>query len=312
MRIGFVGCGAIGSCYASYLVSKHEVCVLDTYQPVIDAIKEHGILIDRNAPGYGDGETISVQPAIATTDPSEIGVVDLLVVFVHYKFLEAAVRNASPMIDDHTMILCLQNGYGNYDEIAKVVPEEQIIIGNTAFGATPIEPGHVSHTGYGSTNMGSPKAPMAKVEEIAEAFRIAGLETDVHENVLNAIWHKLSANVAINGVSALLGTPNGFISKNKYANELAQRLIKEAITVANAEGCTLEYEEELEHAYDVSRKTDETISSMVQAVTHERETEIMIINGAVVKLGQKYGIPTPCNEMIMYLVLAKQSLYLGR
>jgi len=312
MRIGFVGCGAIGSCYASYLLSKHEVCVLDTYEPVIENIKKNGILIDKCAPGSGNGETVAYYPTIATTDPKEIGVVDLLVVFVHYKFLEAAVRNALPMIDDHTMILCLQNGYGNYDEIAKVVPEEQIIIGNTAFGATPIEPGHVRHTGYGSTNMGSPKAPMAKVEEVAEAFRIAGLETDVHENVLNAIWHKLSANVAINGVSALLGTPNGFIAKNQYANELAKRLIKEAIAVANAAGCTLNYEEELEHAYEVSRATDETISSMVQAVTHQRETEIMIINGAVVKLGQQYGIPTPCNEMIMYLVLAKQSLYLGR
>ncbi len=312
MRIGFVGCGAIGSCYASYLVSKHEVCVLDTYEPVIESIKKNGILLDQCAPGIGNGETISVHPAIATTDPKEIGVVDLLVVFVHYKFLEAAVRNALPMIDDHTMILCLQNGYGNYDEIAKVVPEEQIIIGNTAFGATPIEPGHVRHTGYGATNMGSPKAPIEKVEEVAEAFRIAGLETDVHENVMNAIWHKLSANVAINGVSALLGTPNGFIAKNEYANELAKRLIKEAIEVANASGCTLDYEEELEHAYEVSRATDETISSMVQAVTHQRETEIRIINGAVVKLGQEHGIPTPCNEMILYLVLAKQSLYLGR
>ncbi len=312
MRIGFVGCGAIGSCYASYLLQKHEVCVLDTYEPVIENIKKNGILIDRCAPGYGDGETVAYHPTIATTDPAEIGVVDLLIVFVHYKFLEAAVRNALPMIDDHTMILCLQNGYGNYDEIAKVVPEEQIIIGNTAFGATPIEPGHVRHTGYGSTNMGSPKAPMAKVEEVAEAFREAGLEVDVHENVLNAIWHKLSANVCINGVSALLETPNGFISKNKYANELSKMLIKEAIEVANASGCTLDYEEELEHAYDVSRKTDETVSSMVQAVRNHRETEIMIINGAVSKLGKQYGIPTPCNDMILNLVLAKQSLYLGR
>lgn len=31
MKIGFVGCGAIGSCYASYLSKVHEVCVLDTY-----------------------------------------------------------------------------------------------------------------------------------------------------------------------------------------------------------------------------------------------------------------------------------------
>ena len=157
MRIGFVGCGAIGSCYASYLSRKHEVCVLDTYAPVIEAIRKNGILVDQCVPGVGTGETLAFHPAMATTEPKEIGVVDLLIVFVHYQYLEAAVRNALPMIDKHTMILCLQNGLGNYDEIAKVVPEEQIIIGNTAFGSTPVAPGHVKHTGTGVTNMGSLK-----------------------------------------------------------------------------------------------------------------------------------------------------------
>ena len=312
MRIGFVGCGAIGSCYASYLLQKHEVCVLDTYPPVIEAINRDGILVDKCAPGHGNGETISVRPALATTDPKDIGVVDLLVVFVHYQYLESAVRNALPMIDGHTMVLCLQNGYGNYDEIAKVVPEEQIIIGNTAFGATPVAPGHVKHTGYGATNMGSPKAPREKVEAVAEAFRSAGLEVDVHDNVMNAIWHKLLANVAINGFSALLETKNGLIEANEYARECAKMLIREAITVANACGCTLDYETELEHAFDVSRMTDETISSMVQDVRNHRETEIRIINGAVSRLGKEKGIPTPCNDLMLNLVLAKQSLYLGR
>ena len=46
MKIGFVGCGAIGSCYASILSKKHEVCVLDTYAPVIEAIRKNGILVD--------------------------------------------------------------------------------------------------------------------------------------------------------------------------------------------------------------------------------------------------------------------------
>ena len=59
MKIGFIGCGAIGSCYASYLISKHEVCVLDTYAPVIEAIKKNGILVDKNAPGHGNGATSS-------------------------------------------------------------------------------------------------------------------------------------------------------------------------------------------------------------------------------------------------------------
>lgn len=312
MRIGFVGCGAIGSCYASYLVNKHEVCVLDTYAPVIEAVKKNGIVLERALPGTGKEETVVAHPALATTDPKEIGVVDLLVVFVHYQYLESAVRNALPMIDKHTMILCLQNGLGNYDEIAKVVPEEQIIIGNTAFGATPIEPGHVRHTGVGVTNMGSLKAPMAKVEEMAEGFRACGLEVQVHENVMNAIWHKLLANVAINGMSALLETKNGFVDGNQYAHEAARMLVEEALVVANACGCTLDHDEELEHVFDVSRSTDETISSMVQDVTHHRETEIRIITGAVVRFGKEHNIPTPCNDLLLHLVLAKQSIYLGR
>ncbi len=312
MKIGFIGCGAIGSCYASILCKKHEVCVLDTYAPVIEAIQKNGILVDQCVPGVGTGETLAFHPVMATTDPKEIGVVDLVIVFVHYQYLEAAVRNALPMIDKHTMILCLQNGLGNYDEIAKVVPENQIIIGNTAFGATPVAPGHVKHTGTGVTNMGSLKVPIENVERMAEALRAAGLEVNVHENVMNAIWHKLLVNVAINGMSALLETKNGFVDANQYAHEAARMLVEEAIVVANACGCTLDHDAELEHVYEVSRMTDETISSMVQDVQRHRETEIRIITGAVCRLGREHGIHTPRNDLMLQLVLAKQSIYLGR
>ncbi len=51
---------------------------------------------------------------------------------------------------------------------------------------------------------------------------------------------------------------------------------------------------------------------MVQDVQRHRETEIRIINGAVSCLGKEKGIPTPCNDLILHLVLAKQYIYLGR
>lgn len=70
-------------------------------------------------------------------------------------------------------------------------------------------------------------------------------------------------------------------------------LVEEAIVVANACGCTLEHDAELEHAFEVARMTDETISSMVQDVTHHKETEIRIITGAVCRLGREHHVPTP-------------------
>ena len=53
--------------------------------------------------------------------------------------------------------------------------------------------------------------------------------SSVHENVMNTIWHKLVANVAINGMSALLETKNGFVDGNQYAHEAARMLVEEAI-----------------------------------------------------------------------------------
>lgn len=59
-----------------------------------------------------------------------------------------------------------------------------------------------------------------------------------------SIRHKLLANVAINGMSALLETKNGFVDANPYAHEAARMLVEEAIVVANACGCTLEHDAE--------------------------------------------------------------------
>ena len=127
-----------------------------------------------------------------------------------------------------------------------------------------------------------------------------------------SIRHKLPANVAINGMSALLETKNGFVDANLYAHEAARMLVEEAIVVANACGCTLEHDAEPAHAFEVARMTDKAISSMVQDVTHHRETEIRIITGAVCRLGRAHHVPTPCNDLLLQLVLAKQSTYLGR
>ena len=127
-----------------------------------------------------------------------------------------------------------------------------------------------------------------------------------------SIRYKLLANVAINSMSALLETKNGFVDANPYAHEAARMLVEEAIVVANACGCTLEHDAEPAHAFEVARMTDKTISSMVQDVTHHKETEIRIITGAVCRLGWAHHVPTPCNDLLLQLVLAKQSIYLGR
>ena len=131
MKIGFLGCGAMGSIYAGNLTKAHEVYIFDAMPAVCEAVNTTGITIDEP-----DGSTRVYHPVIATTDPSTIGEMDIMIVFVKYLFLESALEKCKTMIGPHTIVLSLQNGIGNYDEIAKVVPEKQICCGTTAHGAT--------------------------------------------------------------------------------------------------------------------------------------------------------------------------------
>lgn len=306
MKVGFLGCGNMGSIYASYLSKKHDVYVYDLSQEVVDAINKNGILLDE-----ANGETVSYRPKMATTNPNDIGPCDLVIVFVKYMFIANALEQAHAMWDDHTMVMSLQNGIGNTDEMAKVVPEDQILCGTTAHGGNTIAPGHIKHAGVGPTNMGSidPKN-MDRVREIAAAMEECGLPANAIEgNPLNLVWHKLFANVVINAQTALLNVQNKFTNDNEYAHDLADKMVREAITAANAGGADFDMEKEVAGAFEVAVKTGDNLSSMLQDVTHERRTEIDIINGAVVKAGKKYGFPTPYNEAIVDLIKAKECTY---
>ena len=307
MKIALIGCGAMGSLYGGYLSKVHEVTVCDVSQALIDAINEKGIIMDEP-----NGETVVFKPVCATTDSSTVGVQDLVITFVNYKFLESALNTAKGMIGPDTIVMSLQNGMGNYDEIAKVVPEEQICCGTTAHGCTALEPGHVRHTGVGITAMGTIKGNPADAERVAEAMREAGFEVVVKENVLEVIWHKLFANIAINAITAILEQPNAVVADNEYAHEVAVNLVKEAIAVANATGCNFNEEAELKSAFDVAVATGTNRSSMLQCVDTKRPTEIAIINGAVCRIGREIGMPTPYNDVIVKLMEAKTSLYLKK
>ena len=307
MKIALIGCGAMGSLYGGYLSKVHEVTVYDVSAALIDAINANGIIMDEP-----NGETVVFKPACATTDSSTVGVQDLVITFVNYKFLESALNTAKGMIGPNTIVMSLQNGMGNYDEIAKVVPEEQICCGTTAHGCTALEPGHVRHTGVGITAMGTIKGNPADAERVAEAMREAGFEVVVKENVLEVIWHKLFANIAINAITAILEQPNAVVADNEYAHEVAVNLVKEAIAVANATGCSFNEEAELKSAFDVAVATGTNRSSMLQCVDTKRPTEIAIINGAVCRIGREIGMPTPYNDVIVKLMEAKTSLYLKK
>lgn len=297
MKIAVIGAGAMGSLYGGYLSKAgQEVYLVDVWEEHIGQINRQGLVIEE-----ADRE-ITVYPK-AVSHANEVGTVDLAIVFVKSVMTKNAMEENSALIGAETVVLSLQNGYGNVEEIERFVKRERIIAGTTAHGATMLSPGKIKHAGIGATHIGAvAKEGGNNVEAIAQVLQAAGFETDVSDNVMKLIWDKLMINVGINALTVILNVQNGQLLDHDESRMLMEAAVEEAISVANALGMDFDREETIQKVMTVARKTGENRSSMLQDVTNKRKTEIDTINGAIISEGKKQGIPTPVNMVLTNLI----------
>jgi 2-dehydropantoate 2-reductase len=83
---------------------------------------------------------------------------------------------------------------------------------------------------------------------------------------------------------------------------------EETAAVARALGIALPYPDAPERVLQHCRDVGASKPSMLQDVERGRPTEIDAINGAVVREGQRLGVPTPYNEALLLLVRAREEV----
>ena len=74
--------------------------------------------------------------------------------------------------------------------------------------------------------------------------------------------------------------------------------------MAKAKGIALPFSDPVARVREVAQKTAINKSSMFQDILRGAPTEIEAINGAVVREGERLGVPTPVNETLWRLVRA--------
>ncbi|MDG4906969.1 2-dehydropantoate 2-reductase [Mesorhizobium sp. WSM4898] len=307
MRIAILGGGgAMGGIFGGYLArAGNDVTLIDVSTPAVQAINDNGLTIEEK-----DGS----QPVIrvpATTEPSKVGPVDLIINFVKCYHTDAAVRAAAPMISGHTAVLSLQNGWGNAPRIAGIVGEDKVLVGLTYHGGTLLGPGRVKHPGVGMTYIGelSGKAT-PRLDKVIETFRAAQIETARSERILDEVWKKLALNACTLPVAGLLHFMSHELVAFDGAKSLMAAILKEVVAVAKAQGISLDYDERWAAITGLLEKAVGGKASMLQDVEARRQTEIEVINGAIVDAGKRTGVATPVNETMVWMIQAKQAHYL--
>ena len=304
MKIVIIGAGAMGCLYGAYLSEKNEVTMLDVYEPQVDAINKNGITIVEP-----DGTERQYKKVCAMKSGTCESVADLVVVFVKSIYSENALEENKALFGPDTVVMTLQNGAGNDRKIAKYVSKENIVIGTSKHNSVNLGGGKVSHTGAGITTIGSNLGRIEALSKIEEVLSQSGFETEVSDDIQRIIWSKLFVNLSINTFTAITRAPIGFMIENQYAWDFAEKMICEAVDVAEADGTHFSYMEVLNMVHHVCENLEKGYSSMYQDVTRGIPTEIDAINGAIVQQAKLYNVPAPYNTLIVDLIHAIEGAY---
>jgi len=295
MKIAVLGAGAMGSLFGGLLAETgNDVTLVDVRNETVEAINASGLRLEGKS-----GETRTV-PVRATTNPADIGRVDLVIVFVKSYDTEVAIHSAEPTIKGNTLVLTLQNGWGNAARIA----------GLTYHSATVLGPGRIQHAGRGSTVVGELIGQTGnRLGQVVDVLNAAGFETTPTANIVQEIWSKLAMNVCTLPTSALLKTFAGQLLDHQGALDLMRAILRETVAVANAQGMALSEEERWEAITGLLKRSSGAKPSMLQDVEKRRRTEIDVINGAVVADGKRLGIPTPYNDAMVWLIRSLEETF---
>ena len=235
MKIGIVGTGALGGWYAALLAQAgHEVHCLARSD--FEVILKNGLTI-RN-----QGQERIVRVAAASADAASIGPCDLIVVTIKSTSNHALPALVTPLLGPATVVVTLQNGMGNVEALAKLLPVERIVAGLCFVCITRLAPAVIDTTLAGYVRMAAATGPInAAVETCVATFAGASVDCQAETSLEAVLWKKLCWNIPFNGLSIAGGSiTTDLILADPALNERAYVLMKEVQAAASARGHSFE------------------------------------------------------------------------
>lgn len=296
MKICIVGCGAIGGIFAAHLAraGEAEVFAYDVWKEHTRAIAARGLRIS--------GAAEFTARFRATSDVREIPPCDFGIVATKSTHTRKAIEETAHLFPETSAVCSVQNGVGNEEILAEHV--RYVIRGTTFPAGHVIEPGHVGFDINGDTWIGPfepAKTPFARVQELADTLKRAGMSAVALEDARGAQWTKLIFNASTNPVGALTLLHHGAAARFAPTSDLFNALIDEGVAVAKALGITL-HGDPRQLVQKGARAPGKHKASMLQDVLAKRQTEVDFMNGAIAQWGEKLGVATPLNRAMWALV----------
>jgi len=310
MKIAMIGSGAAGSVFAAYLrKGGASLCLVDRYKAHMDKVAQEGLTFVSPA-----GEECLTGFTTAPTAES-IGIMDVVILMVKATQTDGIMPSVMNCIGDGTVVVSLQNGLGNDEVLSKYVPPERVLYGFGTIGTELPEPGKCVSKPESGVIMRFGAAKKSELsdrvgKELEGCFNRGGCETRFEPDIRPFVWKKAISNSGYNTISSLLRLKVGEFLDTEEGCELIKSVWREGCEVCKAAVGVDLWPEMLEELPRLKAGFATYYPSMAQDVLiHKRQTEIGLLNGAIVKYGRDCGVQTPVNEALTRMITCIQANY---
>jgi 2-dehydropantoate 2-reductase len=298
MRIAVVGAGGVGGYYGALLhQSGHDVTFLARGRH-LEAIQTAGLRIEST---LGAPLVFSVR---ASSAPADAGPVELVLFTVKSYDSAAAATTLAPLLAPGAAVLTLQNGVENIEVLAAAVGRGRVLGGLCQIFCHIAAPGVIRHTGGPRrVVLGELDGEVTPRAEAAHAaFAGAGVPAELSRQILVDMWEKYLFISAQGGMTALTRVPVGVIRSTPATFEMYLQVAQEVASVGRAHGVPIPAgERERVRTFAAALQAD-AYSSLYNDLVAGRRMELDALQGAVIRLGERHGVPTP-NARAIYAAL---------
>ena len=302
MNITIVGLGGVGGIVGGRLAAAAADvpglrvtfwCRGDTLRNV----RENGLRI------AGPDGTLTVRPALATCDPAEAGIADVLFFATKGYQLEEAARAAFPLVSSATRVIPLLNGVSAGEALGRILPPCDLLGGCLYISSHIESPGTIRQVGtvqrllFGNGKL-SEAENRIRYADLAHILRKTGIQITLTERIDIEMWAKFLFLSPLAALTALHGRSMGEILGDDEARGQLTAMICEAEDLARASGVRLP-----ENVVNITLERcrlfpGEVRTSMQLDRERGRPMELETLVGCVCRQGRKLKVPTPTYDRV--------------
>jgi 2-dehydropantoate 2-reductase len=298
-KVGIIGTGAIGGFYG-LMLARAGFDVHFLLRSEFSAVAERGLQVNSAVHGQ-----LTLNPVQAYSAAEDMPKCDWLLVGAKTTSNAGLVPAIVQAAKADAKVLVLQNGLDVEDSLRELLPDSLHLLGGLCLICVHREePGLITHQALGAVNVGYHSGPaldevvrMAIVEEGADLFRAAGLDSQAMPNLHQARWQKLVWNIPYNGLSVLLGASTTPLMADGDSRALIQALMAEVVQGAKA--CGLEVPAGYaDFLFTMTEKMPDYWPSMYHDFLHKRPLELDAIYARPLAAAKAAGCQLPRIEAL--------------